>query len=493
MHIDSESIEANTTLMSDVSVVGAGITGITIAQNLSKKGFKVNLFESGTFEKVTINDRLNAGSKNIVFHNGDQRSDPTYQQRARERFFGGGCNHWGGSCLPLSSLDFKKRPWVANSGWPIKPSDLSPYYTLVCELLEIPSWGEDSIYASKPISHKSKSPIRTILKHRSPIRGKPFYDKFKTLSNDISGLYINASAVKIVSKNKSIQRIKFASTKTQKTFYSKSKYYILALGGIETPRLLLESKDEDSLSIGNEYDNVGRYFSDHLVLTENLGGVSFFQSDEEYSLYDYPQSFEALFAINDNFQKQHRLSNTYIGLRKTANPSTFHNRNPARLAKDQNSPEITNEKDWTTRIIVSEQIPNRESRVSLDPRRKNRYGNSLAHIDWNLLEQDYTSLDKSMQIFSRAFGIESLGRVRNDFNVQSYFSSIHGGPHTLGTTRMGFNPKTSVVDNQCKIHSISNLYISGGSIFPTIGCAHPTMHVLALALRLCETISKLRH
>jgi choline dehydrogenase-like flavoprotein len=56
----------------------------------------------------------------------------------------------------------------------------------------------------------------------------------------------------------------------------------------------------------------------------------------------------------------------------------------------------------------------------------------------------------------------------------------------MGTTRMNGDPKLGVVDTDCKVHGVDNLFVAGSSVFPTSGAANPTYTILALALRLSE-------
>jgi choline dehydrogenase-like flavoprotein len=61
-----------------------------------------------------------------------------------------------------------------------------------------------------------------------------------------------------------------------------------------------------------------------------------------------------------------------------------------------------------------------------------------------------------------------------------------GGKHHIGTTRMHADPKQGVVDPDCRIHGLANLYVAGSSVFPTSGYANPTLTIVALALRLAD-------
>lgn len=60
--------------------------------------------------------------------------------------------------------------------------------------------------------------------------------------------------------------------------------------------------------------------------------------------------------------------------------------------------------------------------------------------------------------------------------------------HPTGTTRMADDPACGVVDAQCQVHGVNGLFIGGSSVFPTAGHANPTQMIVALALRLADTL-----
>jgi choline dehydrogenase-like flavoprotein len=73
-----------------------------------------------------------------------------------------------------------------------------------------------------------------------------------------------------------------------------------------------------------------------------------------------------------------------------------------------------------------------------------------------------------------------------DENNSEWPATLGGGWHHMGTTRMADNPKEGVVDANCKVFGIQNLYMAGSSCFPTSGAANPTLTLLALTFRLSE-------
>ena len=78
-----------------------------------------------------------------------------------------------------------------------------------------------------------------------------------------------------------------------------------------------------------------------------------------------------------------------------------------------------------------------------------------------------------------------LDRIDGD-DPEYWPSDVRGGSHHMGTTRMHDDPTQGVVDRNCKVHGIDNLYVIGSSVFPTSGAANPTLTIVALTLRLAD-------
>jgi choline dehydrogenase-like flavoprotein len=74
--------------------------------------------------------------------------------------------------------------------------------------------------------------------------------------------------------------------------------------------------------------------------------------------------------------------------------------------------------------------------------------------------------------------------LSNDPAPALTLDDLQGGNHHMGTTRMSDDPKSGVVDSDCRVHSVPNLYIGGSSVFATAGHANPTYTIVQLALRL---------
>src|SRR4051812_4911111 len=108
MYIDLHNVDANTVLEADICIVGAGPAGISMARSFIGAGMRVLLVESGSFDFDGETQALYAG---------DSIGVPYFELEAsRLRYFGGSSNHWDNWCGEFDLVDYRRRPWVPNSG-----------------------------------------------------------------------------------------------------------------------------------------------------------------------------------------------------------------------------------------------------------------------------------------------------------------------------------------------------------------------------------------
>lgn len=134
-------------------------------------------------------------------------------------------------------------------------------------------------------------------------------------------------------------------------------------------------------------------------------------------------------------------------------------------------------------------VPNPESRVTLGSER-DPLSQPRAQLNWQLSLLDKQSVRRTLEIFGAELGLAGLGRlqIELDDDDTSWPEDTHGGWHHMGTTRMSEDPKLGVVDKNCQVHGIANLFIAGSSVFPTAGSGTPTMTLVSLALRLADYV-----
>jgi choline dehydrogenase-like flavoprotein len=140
-----------------------------------------------------------------------------------------------------------------------------------------------------------------------------------------------------------------------------------------------------------------------------------------------------------------------------------------------------------------EQAPNPDSRITLSSER-DALGMPRVKLDWRLTELDKRSIRIFYEVLGRVFGQSGTGRVQiRDWLLgddRTWPSFISGGWHHMGTTRMHVDPRQGVVNADCRVHGLSNLYISGAAVYPTAGSANPTLTLVALSLRLSDYLKK---
>jgi choline dehydrogenase-like flavoprotein len=317
------------------------------------------------------------------------------------------------------------------------------------------------------------------------------------------------------------------ATLTGRRFRAEARVYVLATGGIEVPRLLLaSSRRVRPNGVGNEYDLVGRYFMEHL--NASCGGAVFARDPNALKLYRTQGSPAAdpeapairvvgYLAPSREAQRRERLLAMEItlgvlplvALDRIAPPterlSGLATRDVAVLASPT-GPAVA-----SVVRVVSEQAPNPRSRVTLLAER-DALGVPRVALDWQPQASDRESLVRGLLLLGRALGRADLGRLQlatgellgkkllpgPSFVVSDPLAqhlpgldfSVGTGFHHMGTARMHPDRRHGVVDADCRVHSVANLYVAGSAVFPTGGSAGPTFTLVALAIRLAD---HLRH
>ena len=136
-----------------------------------------------------------------------------------------------------------------------------------------------------------------------------------------------------------------------------------------------------------------------------------------------------------------------------------------------------------------EQVPNPDSRITLGTK-VDAVGMRRVEFDWQLTELEMHSVVRTMELLGAELGRTGLGRLRVDVEegTNTWPRDLEGGWHHMGTTRMSDDPTQGVVDRDCRVHGVDNLYIAGSSVFTTAGSGTPTMTIVALALRLTDLL-----
>lgn len=527
MYINGKTLSSSRKFTADVCVLGAGVAGITMANELAKKGLSVCLLEAGgetRDEKVQKSAKAN--SVPSIY------PDP---MSSRLRMLGGTSNHWANNTSPLSPIDFEKREGFDVSGWPIRYEDLLPYYDKAAEYCGAGNDGYDPKYwhnkfSTAPVIGSDNPTLKLGMAKASvpPTRFFKEHGETLKLNNKVTIIsYAEVVSLKYSNSRKSIDYIEFKSPNNV-SHTVESGRYVMAFGGLENARMLLHFNNLNNNEMGNQGGSVGAYFMDH----PTLRGAQLYTNDpSKFTLFkgemlsDYKRFVLNFIELSEDKLKEEQLTNVRLPLVEATRQQLSHGISSFHMLKDRLSGKsisgdlaghITNvvmdldivadtvsRKKWGTPIIESvneqggfqvplmmEQTPYRENRVSLSNRR-DKHGIGLLNINWRITNKDKERLWRAIDIFSMEMGKQGLGRVRSlkERSSRLFADQIGFGHHHMGTTRMSNSPEDGVVDSEQKVFGVSNLFMAGCSVFSTGGHVPPTLTIVATTIRLADIIA----
>jgi choline dehydrogenase-like flavoprotein len=510
----------------DICIVGAGAAGITLARKLLELGHEVCLLESGG---------LDYEAETQALYRGANLGMPYYDlDTSRLRFFGGTVAIWGGRCALLDEIDFEKRPWVPHSGWPIEREALMPFYREAHRIFDLDRFNyEERVWRELGLDDPGLDPARLDVKlwrfdemseRFTAARARDLFEhpRLRALIHaNVVKLRATANADSI--DHVEVRPIGGTSRKIR------ARRFILAAGAIENSRLLLVSDDVEPGGVGNRNGQVGRYFMEHPA-----GRIAKIETDRAFEIWALFQKrfvkgsapLAPALRLADAEQKRRKALNSIVTFKLQRDPSkgvalgnklyqnVVHSVSPNKrgrmldhlyrgvrswIHREVRSPieRWRAKRGWTGlhAIMRGEQAPNPDSRVLLSTE-LDALGNRRADLDWQM-----TAIDKHT-------GLVMAEAIDTEFRRLGWGSAIPNawlsepGPrweidptvgnhplanyHQLGGTRMSSDAKAGVVDADCRVHGYDNLYIAGGSTFPTSGWANPTLTIAALALRLAD-------
>jgi choline dehydrogenase-like flavoprotein len=522
MQLDARSIPDGDTLEAAYCIIGAGAAGITLALQLTKAGKKVALLESG--------DEV-ADPQIQDLTDGDISGRPYPLSSSRLRLMGGTTNHWTGHCYRFQERDFFAKEWVNSPEWPIRLADVQPFYDEAAKLVLFATDFKDwSLDAWRRRLKTERLPLdggnfSSRLEYQSPIlpsterRSFAFYHP-ELIRNPRLDLYKYATVTEIVTdaEGRTVTELNVRSP-AGNTFRIKPQVTILTAGGIENARLLLASRRNTPNGVGNEHDQVGRYFTDHVFFRERMvrNPDAAFDKLLAWNHVDDMNRVVAHLVPSDEVLRREQIHDVFLRvLPHFPEPSAevtaakriaegLFTLDPSSIRGDDLSTAISGfdtlaAKAWEKltgdddpleqNIIVRiEPEPVAESRVALTGE-LDAFGMPRPHLHWELPESTKRSAARAVALFAQEVGKHNLGRVHAGFKPEDDWpGDLEVGYHHCCTTRMSETPRTGVVDRNCKVHGVGNLYIAGSSVFTTAGSGSPTMTLVALALRLSHHLT----
>jgi choline dehydrogenase-like flavoprotein len=527
----------------EVAIVGAGAVGVAVATRLMGRVGRIALIEAGgtQFKPAQSLEFFKAARIN------DSRHLPT--ELNRRRMLGGTTSVWGGRCITFDPEDFA--PTHSRPGWPIAYREMDAHIAEALKFLDAgePEFSAASALPKHPVSLDPS--VRDLTVDRIERYSKPTnvwrkWGATLARSRDVTVIH-GATCTRVVTNADGTRAIALElRTASSRSYRVLASVIVLACGGLETPRLLLTSRENRTCGLGNECDLVGRFYMTHLVSDARNVGALRFAAAGTARAFDYDRTPDGVYGrrmilLSPAARQRHGLGN--IVFRPTRPPiddpshgdsvlsAMFLARSliiPPEYARSlimetaslkwrahvanaaAGFPRLCRFSiDWVRRRALAtrklpsvflyrtdgtyplefnaEHMPNRGSRVLLG-RETDPFGVPRLVVQWQMRDSEIAWICKAYRVLEAAVAKSGLGVVRLDSDLPGAVQQalVPQGGHHIGTVRMGSNPHTGVVDHNGELWGTHGLFVAGTAIFPTSGFANPTLTAVALAFRLAE-------
>jgi choline dehydrogenase-like flavoprotein len=408
---------------------------------------------------------------------------------------------------------------VPESGWPFGREELQPYYERAHERLGLGPFDYDAAQWEARLGARrlALAPQRMVTRIFRLARPSCFHDLYRervaTAPNVRLLLHANALELQTDEHAGAVTSLAVGCLSGRRVRVA-ARRYVLAAGGIENARLLLLSHAVQANGLGNGSDLVGRYFMEHAHFASGVVDLErpralrldLYQRNRDAGVgrLFLPESVQEQEAIagcsvmieplyrGDETRPASRLARVIEALRRMRQRDPLRRR-AARLAGAplEGLPRIGRPLAALRLRHTMEQAPNRASRVVLDDQR-DAFGARRVRLEWRTSALEERTWLRSLELLDAAFREAGIGRLRELPEARGWPPPPLQGKrgHHMGTTRMSDDPRRGVVDADCRVHGVANLFVAGSSVFPTSGVGTPTLTLVALAIRLADRLKR---
>jgi choline dehydrogenase-like flavoprotein len=522
----------------DITVIGAGPAGITLALECARRGQSVLLLESGSEKRLKEAQHLSLAT--IV----DPRTHYDMAVSVARRL-GGTSNLWGGRCQLLDPIDFTERPGLVDAKWPIGLEEIRPFYSTACQYASCGS-PVFTTAVGDSIDQTLVDPHRLARFCNQP----KFRSTHKqSLSSSQVDVRLNVTVTDFeLGESGHIKALAVAGPDRKRTLLP-VKRVAIACGGLESTRLLLCIQQKHSEMFGGIDGPLGRYYMGHLI--GEIAEINF-AADRTARAFDFFLDGKGSYVrrhmvISDEAQRSHNLLNcsfwpvvlpvsdaahgsgllslAYLAVTRSALGKMLvpeavrirHSRPGVRLLPHVQNllADLPSAAAYLARFIYGrfvspmrlpgffvlnpgrryglsyhqEQIPDPSSRVWLNGD-VDSLGVPRLSIHLKFDRQNAEALVRSHRLLGEWLHETKVGSLHYRYPQEELEDAVlaqaNHGRHQIGTARMGLDRHSAVVDANLRTFDVPNLHVVSSAVMPTSGQAGPTLTVVALAARLAE-------
>ena len=442
----------------DLCIIGSGFAGTQLGLEAVRAGARTVILEAGSRREGRKGRRP---ERDFGFETAGEVSWPV--NRARAIAVGGTSNHWAGKVNRLRPTDFEMRSrFDLAVDWPLGYDDLDPFYCRAEAVLSTTGYAARSGEPARGCEYATLKPdylgpdgllgipnsdffgVAQSWREEDAVRlAKAEIPEFE--ASPLGTLLADTQVIRLVCLDgRTVDHVVAAGPDDERVEL-RARAFVVASGGVESPRLLLLStSDHFPAGLGNNHDLVGRNFTVHpttklLVRRDRPGGIS--------------EGSHRTYALVEPMREQGLMGCSY---------------------------QLKEFDDYGMEWKAQPEIePRPQNRVRLSTQERDQHGSPLPVVELTYSERDQRLFEECERVLwekSEALATSSARPSRRrTFRM-----------HPGGSCRMASDPSTGVVDADCKVFGLENLFVSGACTFPTSGSSNPTLTVVAMAVRLAD-------